>query len=171
MVIVEELIKQPDAPAKAHLIYSGCSSCRRHRAIRPAVQARDRDRSSATDPELAGRLGIRAGGDDAPDINSEVVDGKVSPILARDDEEEAARSSAQKSPSRRRWDGLAERRNPDEDHSSPHPCGSLQSLRQTIGGGILMYGPPGCGKTHLARAPPAKLKLGHVDGINDVLEM
>jgi len=56
-------------------------------------------------------------------------------------------------------------------HPLEHPE-IYKAYGKKIGGGILMYGPPGCGKTHLARATAGEINANFIAvGISDILDM
>ncbi|MDX2161963.1 MAG: AAA family ATPase [bacterium] len=56
-------------------------------------------------------------------------------------------------------------------HPVQHPE-IYKAYGKKAGGGILMYGPPGCGKTYLARATAGEIRASFISiGIHDVLNM
>ena len=174
LVIVEEMVKQPDVPARAHLIYSRLlfRAGDVERAVWQYKRAVELD-PAASDAELATRLGIRTGGEPS-DERSEVVDGKARASWQGDaDDEETAEIERPKVTFKDvgGMESLKEEIGMKIIHPITH-ADLYKAYGKAIGGGILMYGPPGCGKTHLARATAGEIKAGFMAiGINDVLEM
>ncbi|HET6246592.1 MAG TPA: AAA family ATPase [Tepidisphaeraceae bacterium] len=173
LVIVEELIKLPDPPAKLHLLYSRLlyKAGDIERSVRQYKRAVEADPAVA-DMELANRLGIQAGGADA-DAESEVVDGKVRSSWEGSDDESTAEVERPKV----NFAGVGGMEHLKDEirmkiiHPLNHPE-LYKAYGKTVGGGIMMYGPPGCGKTHLARATAGEIKSSFIAvGINDVLDM
>jgi SpoVK/Ycf46/Vps4 family AAA+-type ATPase len=137
------------------------------RAVRQYREAVVLDPSLADD-EFAGRLGI-----DADPDASEVIDGRVR--AAEGDGDGPAPAKVERVgitfADVGGMDGVKDEIRLKIIHPLRHPE-LYKAYGKAVGGGILMYGPPGCGKTQLARATAGEVSAGFVAvGINDVLDM
>ena len=167
LVIVEELLKLADTPAAAYLLSARLliRTGNIELAVRHYRKAID-DEPDLADAALAEQLGIGSEGD--------VVDGRVR--MADGDDDEDDRPTPVERPRIKFEDVGGMEAVKDEIrmkiiHPLAHPE-IYAAYGKTIGGGILMYGPPGCGKTHLARATAGEISAAFLAiGINDVLEM
>ena len=167
LVIVEDLIRTANTPAAAYVLHAKLllRAGDAEGAVREYRKAIAAD-PAAADPELAATLGVGA------EASSEVVEGRV------------RIGEAQRGPSGvdverpavgfkdvGGMDALKEEIRLKIIHPLSHPE-IYKAYGKAVGGGILMYGPPGCGKTHLARATAGEIKAGFLAvGIHDVLDM
>ncbi|HEY2783887.1 MAG TPA: AAA family ATPase [Fimbriiglobus sp.] len=169
MVIVEDLLKRPDTPPAAVLLHARLLDRAGDvdRAVRQYKEAVAVDPTLA-DSEFAGRMGI-----DADPEESEVSDGR---IRVADGADGSPASAEIERPTVTFADiggmsGVKEEVRAKIIHPLRHPD-LYKAYGKSAGGGILLYGPPGCGKTHLARATAGEVKAGFVAvGIHDVLDM
>lgn len=169
LALVEELVKSSQAPARAFVLYArllaGVGEV--ETAVRQYRRAIELD-PGAADPALADRLGIDANPD-----TSEVTEGRV---RAGWDEEPAAPAVEIERPDLAFEDvGGMETVKEEIRMKIIHPLSQPDLYRaygKKIGGGILLFGPPGCGKTYLARATAGEIRAGFLAvGLNDVLDM
>jgi transitional endoplasmic reticulum ATPase len=170
LVIVEDLLKQPNSPGPVHVLHARLlvRAGEIERAVREYRAGIELD-PDAADLDLAAQLGIGADSDE-----SEIVEGRV---REHDGDEAGAGAAVPIERPKIRFqdvggmDGLKDEIRLKIIHPLTHPE-LYQAYGKAVGGGILMYGPPGCGKTYLARATAGEVKAGFLAvGISDVLEM
>ena len=173
LVIVEDLIKGNSAPAKALVLHAKLllRAGETDYAVRQYKRALENDPSVA-DNAFAARLGIPSNYDPTRPTD-ELFEGKLRSAAGDVEGETPAEIERPKIAFKDvgGMDALKDEIRMKIIHPLKHPE-LYKAYGKTAGGGILMYGPPGCGKTYLARATAGEIKAGFLSvGINDVLNM
>lgn len=170
LVIVEELLKEPRTPAAAYMLHARLLLKRGEvdRAVRQYKTAVFEDPDSR-DTALEERLGVNA-----DEAQSDVLDGRLR--AAADDDDDGPPDIMIEKPDVSFADvGGIEHVKQEIRMKIIHPISHPEiyaAYGKKIGGGILMFGPPGCGKTHLARATAGEVSAAFLSvGISDVLDM
>ena len=167
-VLVESLLEQPEGNAKAHILHARLmvNAGDVARAVSQYHKGIGLD-SSVADKELEGMLGIYA------DESSEISEGRVR-AAALDEPDVVLQGFEQPSTSFKDVGGM-QRLKDEISMKIIKPMENpelFEAYGKKIGGGILMYGPPGCGKTHMARATAGEVKAKFLSvGISDILDL
>jgi SpoVK/Ycf46/Vps4 family AAA+-type ATPase len=171
-VLIEEMLRRGQLPAEGYLLHARLLL--RSGDIARAVaqyKAAIEENAALADADLAARLGVSDAENPFAE-SSEVVDGKLragwNVPASQEAEVERPKTSFQDV-------GGMETLKDEIRHKIIYPLEHAEMFAaygKTVGGGVLMYGPPGCGKTHLARATAGEIRGGFLSvGISDVLDM
>jgi transitional endoplasmic reticulum ATPase len=170
LVIVESLVGGRDTPPEALVLYARLllNEGDVADAVAQYKLALEQD-PDVEDPELSRRLGI------LPEEEAgDVFEGRVRETW-RDAGDEADFAEVERPKINFAdvggMEALKEEIRIKIIHPLRHPE-MYAAYGKQVGGGILMYGPPGCGKTYLARATAGEIHAGFISiGISDVLDM
>ena len=173
LVLIEELTQKGTPPPGAWLIYA--------KLLLQSGQAKDAkeayENAVALDPKLKDSflesdINLKANQNPNPEPEKiKLFSGKS------DDQEKDNESSVEIERPNINFDDVGGMTEVKEEirmkiiHPLQHPD-LYKAYGKKIGGGILLYGPPGCGKTHLARATAGQVNSNFIPvGISDILDM
>jgi SpoVK/Ycf46/Vps4 family AAA+-type ATPase len=173
LVVVEDLLKSPDCPALAYLLHARLllNAGNLQQAVSQYRYATAIDVSIA-DQEFANRLGISSEPALQDEVN-EIVNGKIR--VSSGDTKVLNDSNIERPQISFQDIGGMDTVKDEIRLKIIYPLQQPELYRaygKTIGGGILLYGPPGCGKTYLARATAGEINSSFIAvGINEILDM
>lgn len=168
-VVIERVVQGKDASGESHLLASRIAMAEGNTssAVYHYKTAIDLD-PELEDEELSERLGVGAQFEE-----SEVVEGRIR--VGSGDSQADVNASVERPKIKFADVGGMEDLKEEIRMKIIYPMQNPEIYKaygKTIGGGIMMYGPPGCGKTHLARATAGEINANFISiGINDVLDM
>ncbi|HTV48089.1 MAG TPA: AAA family ATPase [Phycisphaerae bacterium] len=175
LVVVEEILKKSagSAPPRTYVLHAKllAKTGEIEYAIRQYKKGVELDRTVA-DESFASRYNILPPSRSSDD-KDEVVDGKIRSSAGDGSDEPLCEIERPriKFADVGGLDSVKEEIRLKIIHPLSHPE-LYKAYGKPIGGGILMYGPPGCGKTYLARATAGEINAAFLAiGINDVLDM
>lgn len=182
MAIVETMV-EPDSVYPPALVLHAKLQYREgnvQRAVSDYKLAVEYD-SELADSDFASLLGIQTEGDwgdeegNEFDPNSEVVDGRIRQAGGEDFADDGSLTNIEKPQIKFDDVGGMEAVKEQIRVKVIYPITHAEMFAaygKKTGGGILLYGPPGCGKTFIARATAGEVNANFISvGINDVLDM
>ncbi len=171
LVIIEEIINLPTPPAGGWLVYAKLllkagQAREAKEAYDNAIMLNDNLRDSFLESEI--NLKAQEANPSEPEKIKLRVGGDVDDEMEKDLELERPKLNFEDVGG---MDSIKEEIRMKIIHPLQHPE-IYQAYGKKIGGGILLYGPPGCGKTFIARATAGQINSSFIPvGISDILDM
>ncbi|SDM43304.1 Tetratricopeptide repeat-containing protein [Catalinimonas alkaloidigena] len=167
-ILLETLLERPPVPAEVHLFYARfLHHTQQYADAYDHYQTAVRADSSLADPQLANDLRLKLPAD--PNFQAR------NPAVETPGSEETSHISTERPKQTFADVGGMDAVKEEIRLKIIYPLQHAEMYRaygKKIGGGILLYGPPGCGKTHLARATAGEVQASFISvSLDDILDM